>query len=196
MPFRDIVFDRCTRDSLAEAFDMDTIVIPGGSIAEWESIRVEGDTVNNSLTNYPARGPITLKSYTQVAPATAQRAFDIVVPNALATARIEIVGYKKAQQSENMRMQTLRYVGVLQRFSGAATVVEFSTTESATSNYNTTGTNVPVTIATPTTTTTGAVSAEQTVSIEYPTGSAAANTAETVWYVSMLVADGDLTLQP
>ena len=49
-------------------------------------------------------------------------------------------------------------------------------------------------MAVPATTITGAVNAEQTVTIEFPTGTAVAGTADTLWEVKLAVENGDVSL--
>lgn len=192
-PFRDIVFDNCTVDSGAGPFQMDSLSLSG--IATHDAITVKGPTENNGQADFVCRTPLIKTGVTSTAIASAQRAFDLIVPNVDTTARIEITAHKKAVSASSMRMQTMRYVGVLQRFSGSASVVEFSTTESLVTNYNTTGTNVPVTVSVPTTTITGGSTAEQTIAIEFPTGTAVAGTADTLWEVKLFIEEGDVTIE-
>ncbi|MBL4940963.1 MAG: hypothetical protein JKY81_04795 [Colwellia sp.] len=83
--------------------------------------------------------------------ATAVKSFGLVVDNPATdtTCRIEISGYKKAPVAGDMQLQTQKYIGVLTKDQDTALVIEWSATESTLSNYTTTGTNVPVSIATP-----------------------------------------------
>jgi hypothetical protein len=190
--FKNIIFENNDIESTSDGFDLSALSVSG--IAKLEDITVKGRVKNQLQANYGCRDTVTLKGNTSSSSATAVKAFDVIVPNIEANARIEITAHKSAANASDMRVQTMHYVGVIERFTGAATIVEFSTTESIVTNYNTTGTNVPVSVAVPTVTITGAVGAEQTVAVEFPTGTAVSGTANTIWDVNMNVLVGAMSL--
>ena len=190
--FEDVIFEDCTKDVQANGFDVSQLFVSG--IISVDDIQVKGRIQKAALVDFGSRDLLTLKGSTSTAIATAQRAFEIVVPNVNCSAKIEIKAHKKSGVTDDMQPQTMHYVGILQRFVGAATGIAFSTGESDTTNYTGLGTNAAVAIAVPTTTTTGAVGATQTIDVEFPTGTAVANNADTMWEVEVSVETGDLTL--
>lgn len=177
--FINILYEDCT---LSEGpFNMASISISG--VATRDQIKVIGRSFNGATADYPSRPALIKKGLTTTSSATAVKAFSLTVLNSDTTARIEIIGYKKSTLAADMQMQTQRYVGVIRRFSGAATVVQFSATESITTAHTATGANAPVNVATPSVVVTGAVGATQDVEFRFPTGTAAAGTADNFWEV-------------
>ena len=182
--FRDVLYQSCTVEAGLEItpFDMSSITLDG---APWSGIKVTGSTANGKLDDVSSRSAITKKGLTTTTSTTPVKAFSILVGNSETTARIEITGYKRASQSDSMQVQSYKYVGVLQRFVGGSTVIQFSTTESVVSSYSSTGSNSPISVASPTVTVTGAETAQQTVQFNFPTGVASGATAWSMWEVKI-----------
>jgi len=192
--FENIIFENNDNGANSDGFDLSSLSVTGG-VYSVEDITVKGRIQGQTIANYGARECVEMHGSTVSASLVAEKAFDITVPNIETDARIEITAVKTAPVANDMQRQTMRYVGVVSRVLGAASIVEFSTTESVTSNYPTTGTNIPVTIAVPTSTISGAVGDEQTIAINFPTGTATSDTAETIWDVCLNVTVGAVALE-
>jgi hypothetical protein len=190
--FENIIFENNDFDTQSKGFDLASISVNG--LARIEDIQVKGRVFNQIQINYGARESVRLHGNTSTALPSAARAFDVLVPNMESNARIEIKATKSAPTSADMQIQTMYYVGVISRDLGSAAVAEFSATESLVTTYPSTGANVPITIAVPTSSTVGAIGEQQTLSIKFPTGSAVSGSANTIWDVKLSVLIGDMRL--
>tara|TARA_R110002012_G_scaffold262505_1_gene444810 strand:+ start:13845 stop:16196 length:2352 start_codon:yes stop_codon:yes gene_type:complete len=181
--FEDVVYDNCT--ITGDPFDLDSLSTSG--LITNQDVKIIGAAVNKSAANYGSRLPDKLYKNVSTAVPTAQEGFRVDVANAYTNCRIEITGSKSAAGSaDDVQYQTFKYVGVLTRRPGQNPVIDWDTTRSYVNNHTATGTNVPISVATPTVTTvSGGAADAQVLSFDFPTGTAVSNTADTRFDVEL-----------
>jgi len=175
-PFENILYDNCTLNG--SSFDVSSISLDGPSI---DQIKIYGPTSNGNIQSYGSREPIRVRGCTSVAFNTVQTCFSLTIPNIQTTTRVVITATKTPVVYGTYRTYLMRYVGYLVRTVGGATVWYSSATDTFTEVIAGTGSTDPVLVAAPTVTIAGAVTASQSATFAFATGTPVSNTSDTVW---------------
>jgi len=181
--FGNVVYENCTLNE--GPFDASTLSVSG--IATLDDVKIKGGTVDGGITNYQSRENLVKKAAKSAASSAGNNTcFTLEIDNEVTTGRIEIEGYWRTDPANDYQMYTFKYVGVISRNTGGASVVTFLANESASTLYPATGTNVPNLPTLPNTTVTGGVGATQEVTVEFALGTAVGQSADTLYTATIM----------